>query len=146
MNRSKQARMGRKTIIVVWLVGLALASPSLAAAQQPEACPRIGFLFTASPAAFRSRIDAFRQGLQDLGYIEGRNIVTEYRYAEGKQDLATELAAELIRLKVDLIVTSSTPGILAIKRYPVQSPSSSRRLATLLPLGLLLAWRDLAEI
>ena len=122
MNRSKQARMGRKTIIVVWLVGLALASPSLAAAQQPKHVPRIGFLFTASPAAFRSRIDAFRQGLQDLGYIEGRNIVTEYRYAEGKQDLATELAAELIRLKVDLIVTSSTPGILAIKKVSSTIP------------------------
>ena len=79
-------------------------------------------MFTASPAAFRSRIDAFRQGLQDLGYIEGRNIVTEYRYAEGKQDLATELAAELIRLKVDLIVTSSTPGILAIKRVSSTIP------------------------
>jgi len=135
MNRSKQARMGRKTIIVVWLVGLAPASPSLAAAQQPKHVPRIGFLFTASPAAFRSRIDAFRQGLQDLGYMEGRNILTEYRYAERKQDLATELAAELIRLKVDLIVASSLPEFWAIKP----------RLATLLPVGLLPAWRDLAE-
>src|SRR6266481_1204142 len=101
---------------------LILASIHLAEAQQPKKVPRIGFLFTASPVAFRSRIDALRQGLRDLGYIEGQNIVIEYRYAEGKQDLAIELAAELIRLKVDLIVASSTPGILAIKKVSSTVP------------------------
>jgi len=117
--------MARKTVIVVWLgtlLTLSLASVHLAEAQQAKKVPRIGFLFTASPVAFRSRIDALRQGLRDLGYIEGQNIVIEYRYAEGKQDLATELAAELIRLKVDLIVASSTPGILAIKKVSSTIP------------------------
>ena len=67
--------------------------------------PRIGFL-TASPSVFPGRIEAFRQGLRELGYVEGKNIVIEWRYTEGKLDRAPALAAELVRLKVDIIVSS----------------------------------------
>ena len=74
-------------------------------AQQPTKIPRIGYLGGTSPSSLRARIEAFRQGLRDLGYIEGKNIVIESRYAEGKLDRQPALAAELVRLKVDVIVT-----------------------------------------
>ena len=85
MNRSKQAGMARKTVIVVWLVTLvtlSLASFRLAKAQQTKKVPRIGMLVGPSSSFFSTRMDAFREGLRDLGYIEGKNIVIEYRYAE----------------------------------------------------------------
>jgi putative ABC transport system substrate-binding protein len=68
--------------------------------------PRIGFLATVSPSTISDRVEAFRQGLRELGYVEGKNIVIEWRYAEGKADRLPGLAAELVRLKVDIIVTS----------------------------------------
>ncbi len=74
-------------------------------AQQPTKIPRIGLLGATSLSANRDRVEAFRQGLRELGYVEGKNIVVEYRYAEGKRDRLSELAAELVRLKVDVIVS-----------------------------------------
>jgi putative tryptophan/tyrosine transport system substrate-binding protein len=86
MNRSTQAAMAIKPIVVL-LVGLALAfSVHLAHAQQPGKLPRIGYLVPGSASSSRSSVDAFRQGLHDLGYVEGKNIVIEYRYAEGRDD------------------------------------------------------------
>ena len=81
MNRSKQAGMTTKTIVVL-LVSLALASVHVAEAQQANKIPRIGFLIPGSSAAYTARIEALRQGLRELGYVEGKNIATEYRYAE----------------------------------------------------------------
>jgi putative ABC transport system substrate-binding protein len=75
-------------------------------AQQPTTIPRIGFLITSSPSVIATRMDAFRQGLLELGYLEGKNIVIERRHAEGKLDRLPALAAELVRLNVDVIVTS----------------------------------------
>jgi putative ABC transport system substrate-binding protein len=69
-----------------------------AEAQQSKKVPRIGLLLTSAPSGYARRIDAFRQGLRDLGYVEGTNIVIEYRYAEGKLAGLNELAAELVRL------------------------------------------------
>src|SRR5215472_12274690 len=98
--------MAIKTIIAVWMVALALGLFHQAEAQQPKKVPRIAYL-SGGPSSFPSaRIDAFRQGLNELGYIEGKNIVIEYRYADGKTDHLPALAAELVSLKVDLIVTS----------------------------------------
>jgi len=74
-------------------------------AQQPTKIPRIGLLFTATPSAAAARIEAFRQGFRELGYVEGKNILIEQRYAEGQLNHMNELAAELVRLKVDVIVT-----------------------------------------
>jgi ABC-type uncharacterized transport system substrate-binding protein len=75
-------------------------------AQQPVKVPRIGFLGASSASVLAARIEAFRQGLRDLGYVEGKNIVIEWRSAEGKLDRLPALAAELVRLKVDVIVTT----------------------------------------
>ena len=91
-------------------------------AQQQEKIPRIGFLssFSASNAAGWEQ--AFRQGLRDLGWTEGKNISIEYRYSEGKGERLPELAAELVRLKVDVIVTSITPDTLAAKNATKEIP------------------------
>jgi putative ABC transport system substrate-binding protein len=87
-----------------------------AEAQQPTKIPRIGFQSAAFPSANAARIEAFRQGLRELGYVEGKNIVIEYRYAEGKLDRLSELAAELVRLKVDVIVTAAPSSTRAAKK------------------------------
>jgi putative ABC transport system substrate-binding protein len=90
--------------ILVAVVLLALGV--IADAQQPTKIPRIGHLNTATHFAIAERIEAFRQGLRELGYVEGKNIVIEWRYAEGKLDRLPALAAELVRFKVDVIVTT----------------------------------------
>ena len=88
--------------IVVAVVLLAVAV--IAEAQQPKKMPRIGVLRSDTPATFASRNEAFRQGLRELGYVEGENVLIEYRYAETKVDRLPQLAAELVNLKVDVIV------------------------------------------
>jgi ABC-type uncharacterized transport system substrate-binding protein len=95
-----------------------LGAPLAAEAQPGGKIPRIGFLVasSASDAAIARWIEAFRQGLRDLGYVEGRNIVIEYRYAGEKYERLPALAAELVRLKVDVIVSHGTPGPLAAKQ------------------------------
>src|SRR5436309_6712654 len=87
-----------------------------AEAQQPQKVPRIGFLSTAALSSLSSRLDAFRQGLRELGFIEGKNIVIEYRSAEGRPDRLPELAVELVRLKVDCIVTAGETPTRAVKQ------------------------------
>ena len=77
-----------------------------ASAQQPKKVPRIGYLSAQDPARESARSEAIRLALRELGYIEGQNIAIEYRYAEGKLDRAPELAAELVRLKVEIIVVA----------------------------------------
>jgi putative ABC transport system substrate-binding protein len=100
---------------------LSLLILRFAEAQQPTKVPRIGFLAAISPAAISARIEAFRQGLNELGYIEGKNIVIEWRSAEA--DRVPGLAAELVRLKVDVIVTagplSTRPAEGATKTIPI---------------------------
>ena len=91
------------------LTVLVFASFDLVEAQQPTKVPRIGFFSSISPSIFSDRVEAFRQGLGELGYVEGKNIVIEWRSAEGKADRLPALAAELVRLKVDVIV-SPGPG------------------------------------
>jgi putative ABC transport system substrate-binding protein len=98
------------------LATVLLTTASLAEAQQPTRIPRIGHLIATSPSASPGRIEAFRQGLRELGYIEGKNIIIEWRYAEGKLDRLPELAAELVRLNVDVIVTAGPPDTRAAKQ------------------------------
>jgi putative tryptophan/tyrosine transport system substrate-binding protein len=107
--------MSKKTIIVL-LVALAIGSIRLAEAQQPKKVPRIAYLSASSASSQAPRLDAFRQGLRELGYVEGKNIVIEYRSAEGKLDRLPDLAAELVRINVDLIVTASEPAVSAAKK------------------------------
>ena len=83
-----------------------LAVGVIAEAQQPKKVPRIGYLSPTDPASESTRAEAIRLALRELGYIEGQNIAIEYRYAEGKLDRLPELAAELVRLKVDIIVVA----------------------------------------
>src|SRR4030095_11336099 len=96
----------KKKITVLNVCAMLLALTIPAKAQQPGKVPRIGFLITSSPSAIAPRMDAFQQGLRELGYVEGKNIVIERRHAEGKLDRLPALAAELVRLNVDIIVTS----------------------------------------
>jgi putative tryptophan/tyrosine transport system substrate-binding protein len=95
-----------RKITVLTLCAMLFALCVSAEAQQPGKVSRIGYLITSSPSAIAPRMDAFQQGLRELGYIEGQNIVIERRHAEGKLDRIPELAAELVRLNVDVIVTS----------------------------------------
>src|SRR5215831_16599539 len=92
--------------IAPWVLLLALSVP--AEAQQPKKVPRIGYLSTASPPS--PVVEAFRQGLRERGYVEGQNIVIAYRYAEGVAERFPNLAAELVQLKVDVIVVNGTPA------------------------------------
>jgi putative ABC transport system substrate-binding protein len=104
-----------KKIILTMLANVILALVNLSEAQQPKKVPRIGYLTSSEPAR-ESRFEAIRLALRELGYIEGENISSEYRYAEGKLDRLPELAAELVRLKVDIIVaTGGGPVIQAPK-------------------------------
>ena len=101
--------------LVALLAVFLLAGPLAAGAQQPAKVARIGFLGSGAPAETDSRLEVFRQGLRDLGYMEGRNIAIEYRWAEGKMELLPGLAAEFVGLKVDVIVASSTPAAIAAR-------------------------------
>jgi len=92
---------------------LALSMPVVA--QQPTQVPRIGYLSTDSPSTIAVRIEAFRQGLHELGYVEGKNIVIDWRFAEGKADRLAGLAAKLVRLNVEVIVTSGPAATRAAK-------------------------------
>jgi putative ABC transport system substrate-binding protein len=104
------------------LGGSLLAAPPAGEAQQTGKVRRIAYLDQGSAARNRPYFEAFRQGLRDLGWVEGQNIAIEVRFAEGKTDQLPTLAAELVRLKVDLIVTSSTPAALAAKQATMTIP------------------------
>jgi ABC-type uncharacterized transport system substrate-binding protein len=93
-------------ILVYALLALILTTIHHAQAQQLTKVPRIGYLSGSSPSAIAARIELFRQGLRELGYVEGKNILIEWRFAEGKLDRLPELSAELVRVKVDIIVSA----------------------------------------
>jgi putative ABC transport system substrate-binding protein len=94
-----------KRLLVCLVSTLILASGYTSEAQQPKKVPRIGFMIGTSPSIIPDRIEGFRRGLRELGYVEGKNVVIEYRVAEGKVERLPNLLAELVRLKVDVIVT-----------------------------------------
>ena len=104
-----------KKILVWLLVTFFVANVSVAQAQQPKKVPRLGFLNAGSPSAIAARLETFRQGLRELGYVEGKSIVIEHRSAEGKTDRLPELAVELVRLKVDIIFSTGPQSTRAAK-------------------------------
>jgi ABC-type uncharacterized transport system substrate-binding protein len=109
------------------LIGLVLTLslflvPLAAETQQTAKVPRIGFLGLASASSFGKQVEALRAGLRDLGYLEGKNVVIHYRWAENKYERLSDLAGELVRLRVDILVTHGTPGALAAKRATTTIP------------------------
>src|SRR5436309_1750535 len=108
-----------KRSVVFFLAASIVASFHFTEAQQPGKVPRIGYLTISYPPTMARPTplrEAFLQGLRELGYVEGKNILIEYRYAEGKSERFPDLAAELVRLKVDIIVANVTAGALAAKK------------------------------
>jgi putative ABC transport system substrate-binding protein len=114
---------------ITLLGGAAAAWPLTARAQQLGRVYRIGLLETAPVAANAANFDALRKGLRELGYVEGRNLVLDYRSADGRPERFPQLAAELLRLNVDLIVTRGTPAVMAAKNAPRRFPWSWLRAA-----------------
>src|SRR5260370_30165812 len=117
----------------ITLLGGAAAWPVVARAQQTGKLPTIGFL-GASPSIESQRIAAFVQRLRELAWIDGRNLAIEYRWAEGRNERYAEIAAEFVRLKVDVIVTVATPPTLAAKQatavIPIVFPAVSDPVGT----------------
>jgi putative tryptophan/tyrosine transport system substrate-binding protein len=109
------SRIRRREFITL-LGGAAATWPLAARAQQPARLPTIGFLGSSTPLAMGQWVAAFVQRLRDLGWTEGRTVVIEYRWAEGRSSRAAEIAAEFVRLKVDVIVTYSTAPVIAAKQ------------------------------
>jgi putative tryptophan/tyrosine transport system substrate-binding protein len=119
--RGKKKNMKRR--ITLWLLAtLLLANVSLADAQQTSKVARIGFLDNSTASGIAVLSEAFRQELTKLGWIEGKNITIEYRFAEQKRERLPELAVDLVRLKVDLIVVTGGPVALAAKRATTTIP------------------------
>src|SRR5205085_5989338 len=107
--------MQRRHFIIL-VGGMAAMWPRVLYAQPRGRMARIGFLGSASATGSAKSVEALRTGLRDLGYVEGRNIVIEFRWAKGKYDRLSDLVAELIRLNVDVIVTHGTPGTGTAKK------------------------------
>ena len=108
---------------LVWLLAIfLLATVSPVKAQQPKKIAKIGYLAPGTPAAAAHLVEAFRQGLRELGYVEGKNFVFELRYGEARAERLPELARELVGLKLDVIVTATDVAIAAVKRETQQIP------------------------
>jgi putative tryptophan/tyrosine transport system substrate-binding protein len=112
--------MDRRRFLLTSLAGV-VAAPLAIEAQAAGKVPRVGYLFYGSPGPSQE-IDAFRQGLRDLGHIEGQSIAVEYRFASGQVERYPRLAAELVRMNVDVIVASATPQALAAKQATSSIP------------------------
>src|SRR5713226_5891590 len=108
MSAMQRDKFISRKIFCFALSVLLLALCVSAEAQQPKKVPRIGFIALVPPTVGSANRDAFQQGLHELGYVEGENIVIERRYTEGKFDRVPDLVADLVRLKVDIIVTTSS--------------------------------------
>jgi putative ABC transport system substrate-binding protein len=112
----------RAKILVYALPALILAPIQLAEAQQPTKIRRIGYLSARSSSAESTRIEAFRQALRERGYVEEKNLIIEYRFAEGKFDRLPDLATELVHLNVEVIVTGGVPPTRAAKQVTTTIP------------------------
>jgi putative tryptophan/tyrosine transport system substrate-binding protein len=115
-KQKKRGENSSRKIFGFASVAIVLALSFPVECQQPKKLPLIGFLFGASSSNNADRTEAFRQGLRDLGYIEGKNVLIEYRFAERKLDRVPSLAGELVQLKVDVLVVPFQEGIVAAKK------------------------------
>ena len=112
----------KRKITVLTLCAMLFALCVSAEAQPPGKIPTIGFLGNSTAALEENLVEPFRQGLRELGYVEGKNILIEYRWAEGKYERFPALIAELVAQKVDIIVTAGTPAALAVKKAAPSIP------------------------
>ncbi len=134
-NTKVNVRRGTAGIIVILVLGI-LAAPLPAGAQQAKKIPLIGYLSTSSAERDPSWLAAFQQGLQELGYLEGKNIVIEQRYAAGQFERLPELAAELVRLKVGVLVVAGAPAAHAAKKATSTIPIVMANAADPVGIGL----------
>jgi putative ABC transport system substrate-binding protein len=125
-----------KRIFLLLLAVVFLTAVRLAEAQQAKKIFAIGFLVPGTHSSYSARIEAFRQGLRELGYVEAQNLSIEYRYAEGKFDRLPDLVSELVRLKVDAIVTGDTPVVQAAKNGTSTIPIVMGNVADPVTVGL----------
>src|SRR6266496_2431303 len=114
--------MKKAGVLSILFVVVLLAASVIAEAQQPAKIPRIGYVSGSDPKTPGYQVEAFRQGLRDLGYIEGENILVEYRYVEGRLDRVPALLGELVQLKVDVLVATFTIAIRAAKQATTTIP------------------------
>ena len=129
------------------LCALLFALCSSAEAQQIGKIPRIGYVRVVGvPSIPGPNVEAFRQGLKDLGYVEGKNILIEFRYAEGKRDRVPSLVAELVQLKVDVLISGDDTRSAPRRRRPRRFPLSWSLIRIQLRLDLSIAWLAQAEI
>ena len=126
----------RKKFFALTLSVMLFAVSFSAGAQQPKKVPRIGILVSTSLSVTNEAVEAFRQRLRELGYVEGKNIAFEFRVAENKLDRLPDLAAELVRLKVDAIITGSTPAAQAAKRATTTIPIVMANVSDPVAMGL----------
>src|SRR4030095_13545197 len=129
--------MKRAAVPSILVAVVLLALGVMAEAQQPTKIPRIGFLDQSTASGMAVLVDAFRQELIKLGWVEGKSITIEYRFAEGKTERIAELAADLVRLKVDLIVVASGPPALAVKEATTTIPIVMANVADPVGAGLI---------
>jgi putative ABC transport system substrate-binding protein len=128
--------MKKAAVPSILLAVILLAVAVIAEAQQPTKVPRIGFLANGSPSSDAARIEAFRQGLRELGYVEGQNIVVEYRYGEGKTEQFFGLATELVQLKIEVIVAGGATATRAAKKVTKLIPIVIANVTDPVSLGL----------
>jgi putative ABC transport system substrate-binding protein len=122
-KRTGEQRMSKKAFVFICLLpAVLLSAVSFTGAQQAKKVPRIGFIGASSSSTAGHYLEAFRQGLRDLGYVEGESIVIEVRWAEGSAGRFPHLIAELIGLKIDVLFVSSAPGALAAKKAGITIP------------------------
>src|SRR5215471_15237972 len=107
--------MKRAAVRCIAVTVMLLAVAVIAQAQQPKKIPRVGYVFSFTPAEGRHLWEACRQGLRELGYVEGQNIILEPRWAEGRYERHDDLVTDLVRLNVDVMVVAATPASFAAK-------------------------------
>src|SRR5262245_46520092 len=120
---NKQRETMTRRINFCWLLIMLLLTVSLAEAQQSVKIYRVGYLGMSRREGQQRREEAFAVGMRDLGYDVGKNLLIEYRYADGRMDRLLELAADLLRLNVDVIVTGVNPGVVRPSKRPQRLPS-----------------------
>lgn len=121
-KRTREQRMTRHVLVFICLLPTAFLPAVLTEAQQPAKVARIGFLTTSPRSTSSARVEALREGLRELGYMDGKNVVIEPRYGEGKVDRLPGLAAELVGLKVDVIVTGGATATRTVKEATSSIP------------------------